>query len=206
MQKWHSTYPKQCVQVLNALKAKYGNLYRQDNVLLSGTHTHCGVAGYFQYTLFMITSKGYIKESVQPLVDGIVKVCQFFWSTSIKIYVMIWCPVFTAFNKISNWIKPQIWPFLQSIDRAHNNTKPGRIYRSRGDLEGNSVNRSPHSYMNNPEEERNRYDTLQAFTGHALHWCKDIVNDAFRYKWNTDKQVLVLKFTDLDGNGIGMLR
>ncbi|XP_003961257.1 neutral ceramidase [Takifugu rubripes] len=129
------------LEVLNALKAKYGNLYRQDNVVLSGTHTHCGLAGYFQYTLFMITSKGYIKESVQPLVNGIVK----------------------------------------SIDIAHNNTKPGRIYRSRGDLEGNSVNRSPHSYMNNPEEERNRY------------------------KWNTDKQVLVLKFTDLDGNGIGML-
>lgn len=33
-----------------------------------------------------------------------------------------------------------------------------------------------------------------------------VVTDAFRYKWNTDKQVLVLKFTDLDGDGIGMLR
>lgn len=64
--------------MLNALKAKYGNLYSQDNVVLSGTHTHCGLAGYFQYTLFMITSKGYIKESVQPLVDGIVKVCHCF--------------------------------------------------------------------------------------------------------------------------------
>lgn len=60
--------------------------------------------------------------------------------------------------------------------------------------------------MNNPEEERNRYTTLLDFTGYALHWCKDIVTDAFRYKWNTDKQVLVLKFTDLDGDGIGMLR
>ncbi|CAF92687.1 unnamed protein product, partial [Tetraodon nigroviridis] len=129
------------LEVLKALKEKYGNLYRQDNVVLSGTHTHCGPAGYFQYTLFMITSKGYIKESIQPLVNGIVK----------------------------------------SIDLAHSNMKPGRIYRSRGDLDGSSINRSPHSYMNNPEEERNRY------------------------KWNTDKQVLVLKFTDLDGDGIGML-
>lgn len=64
-----------CVQVLKALKVKYGNLYRQDNVVLSGTHTHSGPAGYFQYTLFMITSSGYIKESIKPLVDGIVKVC-----------------------------------------------------------------------------------------------------------------------------------
>lgn len=32
------------------------------------------------------------------------------------------------------------------------------------------------------------------------------VIDPFRYKQNTDKQVTVLKFTDLDGDGIGMLR
>ncbi|XP_073345847.1 neutral ceramidase [Pagrus major] len=129
------------LEVLQALKGKYGDLYRQDNVVLSGTHTHCGPAGYFQYTLFMITSKGYIKSSIEPLVNGIVK----------------------------------------SIDRAHGNMKPGRIYRSRGQLDDSSLNRSPHSYLNNPEDERHRY------------------------KQNTDKQVTVLKFTDLDGDGIGML-
>lgn len=63
------------MQVLQALKVKYGDLYRQDNVVLSGTHTHSGPAGYFQYTLFMITSKGYMKVSITPLVNGIVKVC-----------------------------------------------------------------------------------------------------------------------------------
>lgn len=63
------------VQVVQALQVKYGDLYQQDNVVLSGTHTHCGLGGYFQYTLFMVTSKGYIKESSKPLVDGIVKVC-----------------------------------------------------------------------------------------------------------------------------------
>uniref|UniRef100_A0A8C6L8T5 Neutral ceramidase n=1 Tax=Nothobranchius furzeri TaxID=105023 RepID=A0A8C6L8T5_NOTFU len=129
------------LEVLRALKEKYGNLYRQDNVVLSGTHTHCGLAGYFQYTLFMITSNGYIKSSIQPLVNGIVK----------------------------------------SIDIAHSNKRPGRIYRNKGELDDSSINRSPHSYLNNPEDERNRY------------------------KWNTDKQVLVLKFTDLDGDGIGMI-
>ncbi|XP_049915313.1 neutral ceramidase isoform X1 [Epinephelus moara] len=129
------------LEVLQALQEKYGDLYRQDNVVLSGTHTHCGLGGYFQYTLFMLSSKGYIKESVKPLVNGIVK----------------------------------------SIDVAHGNMKPGRIYRSRGELDDSSINRSPHSYLNNPEDERQRY------------------------KWNTDKQVVVLKFTDLDGGGIGML-
>ncbi|KAF3703995.1 Neutral ceramidase [Channa argus] len=129
------------LEVLQALQVKYGDLYRQDNVVLSGTHTHCGLGGYFQYTLFMITSKGYIKASIQPLVNGILK----------------------------------------SIDIAHRNMKPGRIYKNRGNLEDSSLNRSPHSYLNNPEDERHRY------------------------KWNTDKQVVVLKFTDLDGDGIGML-
>ncbi|XP_077958816.1 neutral ceramidase isoform X2 [Gasterosteus aculeatus] len=129
------------LEVLRALQVKYGDLYRQENLVLSGTHTHCGPAGYFQYTLFMVTSKGFMKASIKPLVNGIVK----------------------------------------SIDIAHRNVKPGRIYRSRGALEHSSLNRSPHSYLNNPKEERDRY------------------------QWNTDKQVLVLKFTDLDGDGIGML-
>ncbi|XP_051794973.1 neutral ceramidase [Acanthochromis polyacanthus] len=129
------------LEVLQVLQQKYGDVYRQDNVVLSGTHTHCGPGGYFQYTLFMISSGGFIKTSIQPLVDGIVK----------------------------------------SIDRAHQNMRPGRIYRNQGELDHNSINRSPHSYLNNPEDER------------------------LRYKDNTDNQVLVLKFTDLDGDGIGML-
>ncbi|XP_051927648.1 neutral ceramidase isoform X2 [Hippocampus zosterae] len=61
------------LEVLKALQVKYGNQYRQDNVVLSGTHTHSGPAGYFQYTLFMMSSKGYLKASIQPLVKGIVK-------------------------------------------------------------------------------------------------------------------------------------
>ncbi|XP_072228876.1 neutral ceramidase [Leuresthes tenuis] len=129
------------LEVLQALQVKYGDLYRQDNVVLSGTHTHCGPAGYFQYTLFMITSSGYIKTSTEPLVNGIV----------------------------------------ESIDIAHRSMRPGRIYRNSEELEDSSLNRSPHSYLNNPEDERRRY------------------------KSNTDRKVLVLRFTDLDGDGIGML-
>uniref|UniRef100_A0A8C8CTY6 Neutral ceramidase n=1 Tax=Oncorhynchus tshawytscha TaxID=74940 RepID=A0A8C8CTY6_ONCTS len=129
------------LEVLKELEVKYGILYRQDNVILSGTHTHSGLGGYFQYTLFMITSKGYIKPSIKAIVNGIVK----------------------------------------SIDIAHRSIKPGRIYMSKGELEESNLNRSPHSYLNNPAEERNKY------------------------KSNTDKQVTLLKFTDLDGDGMGML-
>ncbi|XP_051522645.1 neutral ceramidase-like [Myxocyprinus asiaticus] len=129
------------LEVLQELKGKYGDLYRQDNVIMSGTHTHSGMGGYFQYTLFMITSSGYIKPSIQAIVSGIVK----------------------------------------SIDIAHRNMRPGRIFINKGQLADSNLNRSPHSYMNNPEEERKRYE------------------------FNTDKQIVILKFTDMDGDGMGML-
>ncbi|XP_068544646.1 putative neutral ceramidase C isoform X3 [Anas acuta] len=61
------------LEVLKKLKSKYGELYRQDNVILSGTHTHSGPGGYFQYTLFWFTSKGLIKPSLDAIVKGIVK-------------------------------------------------------------------------------------------------------------------------------------
>lgn len=61
-------------QVLKQLRSKYGELYRQDNVILSGTHTHSGPGGYFQYTLFWITSKGLVQPTLKSIVNGIVKV------------------------------------------------------------------------------------------------------------------------------------
>uniref|UniRef100_A0A8C4RQZ4 Neutral ceramidase n=1 Tax=Erpetoichthys calabaricus TaxID=27687 RepID=A0A8C4RQZ4_ERPCA len=129
------------LEVLNKLQMKYGHLYSQDNVVLSGTHTHSGPAGYFQYTLFMLTSKGYLKESITAIVNGIV----------------------------------------ESIDRAHDNMKEGRIFINKGREETSSLNRSPHAYLNNPAEERKRYTS------------------------NTDKDLIVLRFTDMDGDGIAAL-
>ena len=46
--------------------------FHQENVLLSATHTHSSVAGYNDYLLYGITSLGYVKESEDDLVDGIV--------------------------------------------------------------------------------------------------------------------------------------
>ncbi|XP_010006074.1 PREDICTED: neutral ceramidase [Chaetura pelagica] len=61
------------LEVLKKLRSEYGALYRQDNVILSGTHTHSGPGGYFQYTLFWVTSKGLIRPTLNALVNGIVK-------------------------------------------------------------------------------------------------------------------------------------
>jgi len=49
-------------------------MYTGKNVVLSGTHTHSGPAGFMQYLLFDITSKGWVQQSFDSLVDGILLV------------------------------------------------------------------------------------------------------------------------------------
>uniref|UniRef100_A0A8B9FYX3 Neutral ceramidase n=1 Tax=Amazona collaria TaxID=241587 RepID=A0A8B9FYX3_9PSIT len=129
------------LEVLRQLKSKYGELYRHDNVILSGTHTHSGPGGYFQYTLFWITSKGLIRPSLNAVVNGIVK----------------------------------------SIDIAHQNMKRGRLFINRGTVENSQINRSPFSYLQNPESERSRYSS------------------------NTDKEMVLLKMVDENGEELGLI-
>ena len=59
--------------MVKKLQAQFGDLYNTDNVILSGTHTHSGPAGFFQYVLFEVTSLGFVKESLDAVVDGIVQ-------------------------------------------------------------------------------------------------------------------------------------
>ncbi|XP_030058950.1 putative neutral ceramidase C isoform X2 [Microcaecilia unicolor] len=129
------------LEVIKQLKAKYGDLYRQDNVIMSGTHTHSGPAGYFQYTLFLISGKGFIKSTFDALVSGIIK----------------------------------------SIDLAHQNMKSGKIFINKGDVENSQINRSPFSYLQNPDAERSRY------------------------KSNTDKEMVVLKMVDSNNQPLGII-
>ena len=58
---------------------------------------------------------------------------------------------------------------VQSIDRAHQSLKSGSLEISHGELLGANINRSPTSYLKNPDEER------------AL------------YKHDTDKEMTLLK-------------
>ncbi|XP_054155044.1 uncharacterized protein LOC128953578 [Oppia nitens] len=129
------------IQVIEELKAKYGDLYRHDNVLITAIHTHSGPGGFFQYLLYIFTAEGFISDSFRAIVDGVVK----------------------------------------SIDMAHNNLKPGYIYWNSGELTDSSINRSPASYDNNPKEERDQY------------------------KYNTDKTMNSMKFTDLNGKPLALI-
>ncbi|XP_071530877.1 neutral ceramidase [Panulirus ornatus] len=129
------------IKVMERLAAEYGELYRHQNVILSGTHTHSGPAGYLQFLLFEITSLGFIKDTLDAMVEGI----------------------------------------FQSIKQAHESMVPGYLYLSSGQLLNTSINRSPTGYLNNPEEERNKY------------------------QHNTDKTMTLLRLVAQDGTHLGMV-
>ncbi|KZV50574.1 Neutral/alkaline non-lysosomal ceramidase isoform 1 [Dorcoceras hygrometricum] len=59
------------IKVLERLKARYGDLYTEKNVAISGIHTHAGPAGYLQYVVYLVTSLGFVRQSFDALVDGI---------------------------------------------------------------------------------------------------------------------------------------
>lgn len=57
----------------NFFSSRYGNLYTEQNVAISGTHTHAGPGGYLQYVIYIVTSLGFVRQSFDALVDGIEK-------------------------------------------------------------------------------------------------------------------------------------
>ncbi|KAI5074343.1 hypothetical protein GOP47_0010304 [Adiantum capillus-veneris] len=61
------------LKVLESLKERYGELYTEKNLAISGTHTHSGPGGYLQYVLYIVTSWGFVSESFDALVKGIVQ-------------------------------------------------------------------------------------------------------------------------------------
>lgn len=61
------------LEVISRLKTMYGGVYNETNVAISGTHSHSGTAGFLQFVLFDVTSLGFIKETFEVMVAGIVK-------------------------------------------------------------------------------------------------------------------------------------
>jgi neutral ceramidase len=60
-------------QVVERLRARYGGLYTDANVLLSATHTHSGPGGYSHYTLYNLTTFGFVPQNFEAIVEGIVQ-------------------------------------------------------------------------------------------------------------------------------------
>jgi neutral ceramidase len=99
------------LSVVDNLRAKYGDLYSLDNVIVSATHTHSAPGGYSHESSFS-------EEFFDTVVSGIA----------------------------------------EAIDRAHQNLKPGHILIGEQEVEGGGAQRSLPAYMQNPEQERARYE------------------------------------------------
>ncbi|CAL9084382.1 unnamed protein product [Musa textilis] len=61
------------IKVLERLKSRYGDMYNDKNVAISGIHTHAGPGGYLQYVVYIVTSLGFVRQSFDVIVDGIEK-------------------------------------------------------------------------------------------------------------------------------------
>ncbi|CAL9062807.1 unnamed protein product [Musa banksii] len=59
------------IKVHERLKSRYGNMYNEKNVAISGIHTHSGPGGYLQYVVYIVTSLGFVRQSFDAIVDGI---------------------------------------------------------------------------------------------------------------------------------------
>ena len=59
-------------KVIEALEAENIPL-KMEQLIISGTHTHSGPAGYFEYFTFQIPSAGFIQDAEHSMVEGTVE-------------------------------------------------------------------------------------------------------------------------------------
>lgn len=71
------------LQVIKRLKKRYGEVYDESNVIISGTHTHSTPGGFLMDFLFDLPILGFVKETFAAYVAGIYKV------TSISCWISI---------------------------------------------------------------------------------------------------------------------
>ncbi|XP_068632351.1 neutral ceramidase [Battus philenor] len=60
-------------EVLKRLKKRYGELYTENNVIISGTHTHSTPGGFLMDFLFDLPILGFVKETYVAYIAGILK-------------------------------------------------------------------------------------------------------------------------------------
>lgn len=60
-------------KVMERLRARYGDLYSDANVMISATHTHSGPGGHSHYALYNLSILGYDAQGFEAIVDGIYK-------------------------------------------------------------------------------------------------------------------------------------
>lgn len=61
------------IGVMEKLSSLFPGVYTEENVVLSATHTHSGPAGFMQYVLFNVPNLGFVAQTLDAMVDGIVE-------------------------------------------------------------------------------------------------------------------------------------
>lgn len=60
-------------KVVERLRSTFGDVYSDDNVVLSATHTHSGPGGYSHYALYNLSILGFDQQTFDAIVDGIYR-------------------------------------------------------------------------------------------------------------------------------------
>ncbi len=60
-------------EVVKRLIDYFGDKYKDENVLITGTHTHSGAGGYSYYPLYISLTGGFDKQNFECIVNGIVE-------------------------------------------------------------------------------------------------------------------------------------
>jgi len=58
-------------KVVQKLQARYGDVYTEENVMLSGTHTHSGPGGFSHYALYNLSILGFDSDNFNAITEGI---------------------------------------------------------------------------------------------------------------------------------------
>ncbi len=66
-----ATFQSVNLAVMEKLKNTYGDLYEDENVIISASHTHVATGGFSYFTLYELATGGYWKTNFDNLVDGI---------------------------------------------------------------------------------------------------------------------------------------
>lgn len=59
--------------VVENLQKQYGDLYTENNVMISATHSHSTPGGFMLHMLFDLTTFGFVRETFDAMVNGITK-------------------------------------------------------------------------------------------------------------------------------------
>jgi neutral ceramidase len=61
-------------QVMENLKNELGDVYTEENVMLSPTHSHSAPGGYHTYWMYQFVTLGFIEETFNAAANGITQV------------------------------------------------------------------------------------------------------------------------------------